>query len=126
MELGTWGQGDSGSVTIRSDEVILEGSYINGDVYGDGAVDENFEENWQSVTGVGPFISFETKNMSLGGVSSIDLTSTGAGDAGMLSIETDFPVIDEDIPDYVDRKGRLSGYEGFDGNFNNCKGWKRK
>ena len=90
MELGTWGQGDSGSVTIRSDEVILEGSYINGDVYGDGAVDENFEENWQSVTGVGPFISFETKNMSLGGASSIDLTSTGAGDAGMLSIETDF------------------------------------
>ena len=45
---------------------------------------------------------------------------------GLVSIETDFPVIDEDIPDYVDRKGRLSGYEGFDGNFNNCKGWKRR
>ena len=45
---------------------------------------------------------------------------------GLVSIETDFPVIDEDIPDYVDRKGRLSGYEGFDGNFNNCKGWTRK
>ena len=88
--MGTWGQGDSGSATIRSDEVILEGSYINGDVYGGGAVDENFQENWQSVTGVGPFISFETKNMSLSGASSIDLTSTGAGDAGMLSIETDF------------------------------------
>ena len=45
---------------------------------------------------------------------------------GLVSIETDFPVIDEEIPDYVDRKGRLSGYEGFDGNFKNCKGWKRK
>ena len=45
---------------------------------------------------------------------------------GLVSIETDFPIIDEEIPDYVDRKGRLSGYEGFDGNFKNCKGWKRR
>ncbi len=90
MELGTWGQGDSGSVTIRSDEVILEGSYINGDVYGDAALDENFEENWQSVTGVGPLISFESKNISLAEGSDIDLKTTGAGDAGMLSIEADF------------------------------------
>lgn len=46
---------------------------------------------------------------------------------GLISIETDFPVIDaKDIPDYVDRKGRLSGHEGFDGNFKHCKGYKRR
>ena len=45
---------------------------------------------------------------------------------GLVSIETDFPVIDEEIPEFVDRKGRLSGYEGFDGNFKNCKGYKQR
>ena len=45
---------------------------------------------------------------------------------GLISIETDFPVIDEEIPEFVDRKGRLSGYEGFDGNFKNCKAYKQR
>jgi|TARA_B110000014_G_C19911931_1_gene471907 hypothetical protein len=38
----------------------------------------------------------------------------------------DFPIVDEnDIPDFVDRKGRLGNFELFDGNFSHCKGWNK-
>jgi len=91
MELGTYGEGNSGPVFINSNKIkISNESYINGDVYPFSS-DDGFEEefDWQIVSGNGPDIIIESNEILLEQSSSIDITTEAAGNAGFLKIQTD-------------------------------------
>ena len=91
MELGTSGTGNSGAAMISSDKVTLTGgSYINGDVKPSEVDDfDDYNDEWRLVTGNGPDIVLDTKEIIINEWSNIDIKTEAAGNAGFLSIVTD-------------------------------------
>jgi len=104
MELGTWGSGESGIADISAKELNLNnGSIIFGDAYGWG-------DDWQYATGKGPNINLEVESIYLDGESSIDMKSTGAGNAGNLMITSMSLVLDNDSR--ISSKSSMTGNAG--------------
>ena len=104
MELGTWGSGESGIADISAKELNLNnGSIIFGDAYGWG-------DDWQYATGKGPNINLEVESIYLDGESSIDMKSTGAGNAGNLMITSLSLVVDNDSR--ISSKSSMTGNAG--------------
>jgi hypothetical protein len=104
LELGTWGSGDSGAAIINADSLFMELTEMYGDSYGLGyetdrpGQEDAFavpDESWVFVTGKGPNLTLNIKDITLS-ESSIDLRSTGAGNAGSLTIHAQHLKLDDE------------------------------
>jgi len=104
MELGTWGSGNSGLAEITANSLsLLNGSTVYGDSFGLG-------ENWQYSTGKGPSIRIDVETILIDGESSIDMKSTGAGNAGFLKIKSNMLNIENDSK--ISSKSSMTGHAG--------------